>query len=153
MRAFGRRLRKLLRSGEADAILEPWLWPEPPPPEALWTEGGCWILAEALCRVLGPPARLVGVWAPYPRPYVGEALVHAVVEIDGWFLDSKGAHTEGELVRLWSTTGEPKAALVPFSTRAAEGIRCPAVQVERLEQWLARHLQRAWRIVHHGPSR
>lgn len=83
LKAFGREVRKLINSPDVFEILS----------DGDWGAGGCWILAEALVRFLGPPARMLAV------QYEDMPVSHVVVEYDDVYIDYLGAQTERELYR------------------------------------------------------
>lgn len=122
--AFGRRLRKVINRPDVFGILA----------EGDWGAGGCWILAEALARFLGPPARILAVGYP------GRVQVdHVVVEYGDVYIDYLGAQTEDELRRNLAKErpGMGVPFLVPFTKRLqrvaeATGIPCDPTDVKRL---------------------
>lgn len=87
IKKFGKELRKFINSDEVFCIL----------PEGDWGAGGCWILAEALKRFLGPPAEL---WAIASEYFDVE---HVVVKDGDAYFDYNGASTKTELLAEFSS--------------------------------------------------
>lgn len=80
--AFGKELRRFLERDDVMAILE----------DGDWGAGGCWILAEALARWLGPPAEIVAVGYP------GIPVDHVAVKYADTYIDYRGAQSEREFM-------------------------------------------------------
>lgn len=126
IKRFGQELREFINSDPIFAIL----------PEGDWGEGGCWILAKALRKFLGPPAELWAIAEPGER---GPRVQHVVVKDGDAFFDYTGAHTGSDLldgyIELYSPAGS--VGLMPMTKemeREAKrsGIPCPATPVAEL---------------------
>jgi hypothetical protein len=123
IKQFGRELREFINSDEAFSIL----------PEGDWGAGGCWILAEALRKYLGPPAKLYAIYsATFP-------VEHVVIRHDDVYFDYNGASTEAELLGTFATSYPNRwnIGLAPLTRyrvkRAAEGgIPCEKKYVDLL---------------------
>jgi hypothetical protein len=94
---FGRRLRGLLRRTHLAGLLEPRRERNGTLKKRGWTTGGCWLLAEALRRWIGPRAQMVVLtggraedWSLHPE--------HVLVRVGGWYLDGLGARTRAEVL-------------------------------------------------------
>jgi hypothetical protein len=87
IRRFGRELREFINSDPVFSLL----------PEGDWGAGGCWILAEALKRFLGPPAEL---WAVYSSVLPVE---HVVVKDGDAYFDYNGASTKEEILQEFAS--------------------------------------------------
>ena len=129
---FGSRLKRLLETDEAYTILGP---------EGTWQAGGCWLLAEAVRKVLGPQAKLFAVLSE--RGLLSKHVVeHVVVEFDGKYIDADGAFTKEQLLekmRKQEFVYNPR--VVPFSNRLKKQAKeneliCPAVSVRKLVEFL-----------------
>jgi hypothetical protein len=120
---FGRWIKRILDTPEAYEVLGP---------VGTWQAGGCWILAEAIQKVLGPKAKLVAI-ASTRTP-----VEHVVVEFDGKYIDADGAFTETRLLSKMRTQEfVPSPRLVTFSNRLKREARenelvCPAISVQKL---------------------
>lgn len=88
VKEFGRELREFINSDDVFSIL----------PEGDWGAGGCWILAEALKRFLGPPAEL---WAVYSSVLPVE---HVVVKDGDAYFDYNGASTKKEILSEFASS-------------------------------------------------
>jgi hypothetical protein len=118
---FGRALRKLINNDAVFKILA----------EGDWGAGGCWILADAVARWLGPPARLLAVRSPKAP------VEHVVVEYADLYIDYHGAQTEKELHASLVADRIVSPRLVPFTEALqkkarATGIPCETWQVREL---------------------
>lgn len=82
-RAFGRELREFLYREDIFEILGN---------DGTWQAGGCWILAEALRRLLGAKARLKMVSSDASK------CEHVVVQVGALFIHASGVMSEGELL-------------------------------------------------------
>lgn len=119
-KAIGKWVTQAVHRPEAYAILGPMI----PKKRNSWTRGGCCVLAMALQRYLRR-GRLMMLQRD------GE-LVHVVLELDGYFIDADGAHTEDELENEWGrvpTMGSiwRNAIVLPFDGEklAHDGVECP----------------------------
>jgi len=83
--AFGRKLRRVLRSKRGWKILEHW--------DCGWTDGGCLVLAKALRLWLGC-GKVSGVWE-------GSIQHHAVLSVGQWIIDGDGISAKRGFARLW----------------------------------------------------
>jgi hypothetical protein len=83
---FGRKLRRVLHSRKGWRILECW--------GCSWTDGGCLVLAKALCLWLGE-GKVAGIWE-------GRIQHHAVLSIGRWIVDGDGVADSGSFLKLWS---------------------------------------------------
>jgi hypothetical protein len=122
--AFGRRVKKFLRTEEGLAIIDS----SKVTVGTSWDEGGCWALARALHAVL-PGSTMMSIWNVWDKQD------HVVVEYDGLFLDAHGAATAEQLIRRaredsgavrepWIGSFDPK--------QAKDELVCPAGVVRRL---------------------
>lgn len=123
IRKFGKDLREFINSDEVFSIL----------PEGDWGAGGCWILARALKRLFGPPAKLWAVVTP------GKVVQHVVVKYSGVFFDFLGAQTSQEVLEnfVQENPWSGSVGLVPLThhltLRASEGgIPCEPKYVDLL---------------------
>ena len=123
IRKFGLELREFINTDEVFSIL----------PEGDWGAGGCWILAEALKRFLGPPAEL---WAVYSSVLPVE---HVVVKDGDAFFDYKGASTKKEILSDFASSypnrsGIGLAPLTAYRAKRANetGIPCEPQYVKHL---------------------
>jgi hypothetical protein len=126
IRRFGEELREFINSDEVFSVL----------PEGDWGAGGCWILAKALVKYLGPPAEL---WAVYSETFPAE---HVVVKHDDAFFDYNGVSTAEELLGNFASSypnrwGIGLAPLTKYRAQRARqgGIPC---ETEYVEQVLAK---------------
>ena len=142
--ALGDALRKVLRKPAVRAILGEAGFERAKP---TWVKGGCWILAEALARWIGPSAELMFV----SRTSSGLP-DHVVVdvEVDGTdvFLDANGAQSFEELLDRWrdDETGED-VEVSPFNAELAEsigGMSCPVGAVDGLVAAFTKYLGPAY---------
>src|ERR1035437_6233966 len=67
-------------------------------PAEIWISGGCFILAPALVRLLGPRAEL---WAVCHSDNDRAQIEHSFVRCGDWCIDGTGAFTPLALRRLW----------------------------------------------------
>lgn len=81
LKEFGRKLRKVINRPDVIEILS----------EGDWGAGGCWILAEALYRLLYPHAEL---WALTSD---SNPIEHVLVKIDDIYIDYLGAQSLRQL--------------------------------------------------------
>lgn len=123
IRRFGKELREFINSDHVFSIL----------PEGDWGAGGCWILAEALKRFLGPPAEL---WAISSNAVPVE---HVVVKDGDVYFDYNGAQTKKELLEDFASQNPERHSfkLVPLTRQRAQranetGIPC--------EPWIVKPL-------------
>ena len=140
-RDLGRAIRRAVKSDEAYAILGK---------HGTWTEGGCWILAAALKRLLGRRSRLAAV-----RRSDEPVAQHILVELDGAFLDADGISTREQLLRRWrDLEGIPNPSVTAMTAEMArrarsDGIPFSAGKARRL----AAYLSRAVPALARGPDR
>lgn len=126
---FGRDLHAFLSSERAYQDLLG-------PGYATWTAGGCWILAQAIHKWLGPPTKL---WAivdgDAPR-----AVQHVVVSIGDFYLDGDGLSSQAALLRRWrDQEGIQRPRLMRFRPEEALGIECPVDRVYKVQDALHEH--------------
>ncbi len=124
MRSFGRDLYDFFNSPDVFELLGNY---------ATWSEGGCWIAAEALKRWMRPHAEL---WAVHDGANI---LHHVVVRLGDCFIDANGIFTEEEMLRFWAEEeGLVEPRLRPFSKQQAIAFQldCPRDVVERLTKAL-----------------
>lgn len=82
-KAFGRELKRFLYRPEIFSLLES---------DGTWLAGGCWILADALRRWIGPRAHLKLISSS------NSPCEHVVVQVNHLFIHASGVMTEGELL-------------------------------------------------------
>jgi len=118
-----------------------------------WFAGGCWVMAAALARWIGPSARLyavVGAAGPH-HPAIPQ---HVAVHVGDRFFDANGASTLKQLWNYWQNDeGINVLAVEPFTPalqrQAHEAqMTCPAVTTSALDAALVRRFGRAsdWRF-------
>jgi hypothetical protein len=145
IRAFGDHLRELLSTDAAYDALGTEV-------DGDWTEGGCWILAEALKDLIGRGAKLVAVLGQieefeygYDTPKLKWDVAHVAVQVGGFFLDGHGASSRGQFERMMSEE-YGRIKVVPFSDAvqrtAKRNIVCPVRAVRRVEKFLQESLPR-----------
>lgn len=108
-----------------------------------WTQGGCWVLAQAIRNWVGPRAALYCVRGRV-RSTVGALVVHHVfVRIGDFYLDADGIDRGSERVRTtWTHTERlHEVGIETFLPRyrmnaKREGIVCPPAAVKRVEEFL-----------------
>lgn len=135
LKEFGKELRKLLNSGEVFALLH----------EGDWGASGCWTLAAALEKYLGPPAELWAVSETRPGDLEDTVIPvsHVVVRYDDIFIDYNGAQTGRQLIRNLERGGYSEPELNRMTKKlareaAATGIPC---DIEAARE-LVKHLRR-----------
>lgn len=97
-----------------------------------WSEGGCWLLAQAVHDVIGEGSELAAVWDGN-----SELVDHVVVQIgDDCYLDAKGTRDEAELLDEAMEEGVGDPYIGPFDPRATGRIRCPAAALHKLREEL-----------------
>lgn len=124
LKEFGRKLRKVINRPDVFEILA----------DGDWGAGGCWILAEALYRLLHPHAEL---WAITSEDNPVE---HVLVKVDDVFIDYLGAQSLRQLSRNMRRDFDPnrKYRLVPFTGKLrdlateAGDVPCHPQDVKRL---------------------
>ncbi len=110
---YGRALRRALWTDEALALL---------PGDYGWNDGGCLLLADAMCLLLGNDARLMAV--------VGNGTSlgqHFLVRVslrhhDDWYLDGDGATRTATMLRRWE---DVELIRGPRLVPAANAVRSP----------------------------
>jgi len=118
-------------------------------PRDPWRYGGCFALAKAFHRWVGPDrAELValdtyGYLSSNTEPHHD----HVLVKVGDLYYDLYGATTRPTVLRRWRKVWEGRLYLpprgqflVPFETAKARGIKCPANLVRDLEHLMVRHL-------------
>ena len=133
MNHVGRSLKRLVSSDAAYRILDR----HPGIAGGTWNQGGCWVLAEALRRVLGDDAEL---WAVMTARGPSRGFVqHVVVKWHGKFYDADGESTERALLLRWrdeELLAEPY--LEPFEeSRTTEETVCPVDAVRDVMEMVA----------------
>ncbi len=109
---YGRMLRRALWTDEALALL---------PGDYGWNDGGCLLLADALCSLLGADARLIAVVGN--GTLTGQHFaVQVSVRFENWYLDADGAARHDTLVRRWERVERVRGARL---TPAANATLCP----------------------------
>lgn len=109
-----------------------------------WTQGGCWVLAEAIKKWVGPRAALYCVrgieWGRYEG---GSVPHHVVARIGGYYLDADGIDLGSERIRdTWSRVERLSDLTVetflPRYRKAALklDIVCPPEAVKRVAAFL-----------------
>ena len=125
---FGDRLRELLASDRAYAILDAY----PEIAGSTWTSGACWPLATVLVRVV-PGTKMMAI-----VPKGSLRVQHAVVAWRGGYLDADGWSKKQQLLKRWreeELVHQPR--LVPFEdAHVSGGMVCPVGIVEELSQFL-----------------
>lgn len=125
LRVFGNDLHRWINSEKGGLLILP-------PGYETWEVGGCWILAQALQKWVGPESKKYGVAG-------GGRTWHVVVRVGDCYLDGSGASTEKELLSHWKHMGiGPDAHLRPFRVKEAGNIECPATAARDLERALHR---------------
>jgi hypothetical protein len=129
----GRSLKRIVSSDAAYRILDR----HPGIAGGTWNQGGCWVLAEALRRVLGDDAEL---WAVMTARGPSSGFVqHVVVKWHGKFYDADGESTERALLLRWrdeELLADPY--LEPFEeSRTSEETVCPMDAVRDAMEMLA----------------
>jgi 8-oxo-dGTP pyrophosphatase MutT (NUDIX family)/GNAT superfamily N-acetyltransferase len=118
--AWAKRLKAYCNSGRAYKILGD---------EGTFQAGGCYLLADALTRHLGPGAEMVGIGSSR------NPMEHVVVKVGPHYLDADGLHSEKQMLHKMKTVeGLPEPRIVPFNLEHAqkmESIHSPE-QVEAL---------------------
>jgi hypothetical protein len=123
IKRFGQELREFINTDEVFTLL----------PEGDWGAGGCWILAKALVKYLGPPAEL---WTVYSETFPAE---HVVVKHGDVFFDYNGASTAEEILQTFASSypnrfGIGLAPLTKYRAQRARqgGIPCETEYVDRM---------------------
>jgi hypothetical protein len=99
-----------------------------------FTQGGCWLAAEAIQRAFGGKLMMVGSVHP-DDPDTAEYRVyqHVVVQIGPVYYDANGPHTKDGLLRAWEAGSRPKIVpLVPKIARRDSVIPPEPKNVARL---------------------
>ncbi len=131
---LGRAVRRALWTDEALALL---------PVGCGWNDGGCLLLADALCVLLGGDARLIAVVSGVDR-----VAQHYVVRLPprhgpGWYLDADGAALYATLLRRWSEVERvrlPRLVPAANAVRHLDVPRDPQVS-ERIARWLRKQVK------------
>lgn len=123
IRRFGKEFREFINSDPVFSIL----------PEGDWGSGGCWILAEALKRFLGPPAEL---WAVYSSVLPVE---HVVVKDGDAYFDYNGASTKKEILSEFAKSYPDRkgVGLAPLTADRAQRARETGIPCE---PWIVKPL-------------
>jgi hypothetical protein len=122
------RLKSFLDSEEAYALLDRRL---------TWNAGGCWILAEAVKKWIGPGAELFAIGT------VRVPVHHVVVRVGDTYIDGDGAQSRTELLRKMETMEfmrEPKLTKLDRRLARKGGIVCPNVSVTKLTELIRRRV-------------
>jgi hypothetical protein len=116
--------------------LHDWLYADPggwnvlPLAYPTWLQGGCWLLARALQRWIGPGSEIWSIWSS--RADRG-MMDHVVVRVGDCYLDGDGASNKEELLVHWEKEELlRKPFLKRFRAEEAGVIECPVGAVREL---------------------
>jgi hypothetical protein len=94
---FGRHLKTLASLPEVESLAK-----------GGWEFGGCWTLAEAVKKFIGPKAKLYAIRSD------GVNIQHVVVKYGTFYIDFNGAQTKAQLMKNIDQSFEDPE-LVPFT--------------------------------------
>lgn len=128
VRQLGHALKRLLQTKKAMDVLRPYSIEE-------WGYGGCWILAAALKKLIGPKAKLYYVGSPM-------GVEHVVVRVGDLYLDQDGAQTASQLVKKLKLDDAFISPYGPEEEKEAEegGTYCSMDAVDDVYALLAEYL-------------
>lgn len=134
IKRFGRELRRFLNKRDTFEILE----------DGDWGAGGCWVLADALVKWLGPPAKLVAIEERrhFSEPGNGYTfhlvpVSHVAVKYDDIYIDYNGAQDKEGFLESLRSEGYENPKIIPWSKRLERlawksGLICDTWKVKRL---------------------